>query len=89
MQYFSGPGIQDDDQAVREQVLSCCGYAIPATAPYVGLTLTEAERLAHDEGRVLHATDGADFYLRRASLQPWRVNVLVGMDGRIAVADAG
>jgi hypothetical protein len=87
--YLDGPGIQDDDHVVRQRILSSTGYAIPDTAQYVGVTVNRAERLAHDEGRILQATDGADFYLRRASLQPRRVNVLVGMDGRVAVADAG
>lgn len=89
MQYLDGPGIQDDDQAERRRVLSSTGYTIPATAPYVGLTLAQAQQLAQDEGRVLQATHGADFYLRRAASLPRRVNVLLGMDGLVAVADAG
>ena len=64
--------------------------AIPAlpVAPYVGLTLAEAQELAGNEGReirVLRSLNGP----RRANLRFTRLNVALDADGMVTGADAG
>lgn len=87
--YMPGPGIQDDDETVREQVMASLGLVIGRTSQYLGLTVPEARRLALEEGRRLTVCDDSSFYFRRASLRPLHVNVLVGPDDTVVVADAG
>ena len=87
--YMPGPGIQDADETIREQIMASLGLVIGKTHQYLGLTVAEARRLALEEGRRLTVCNDSSFYFRRASLRPLNVNILVGPEGTVVVADAG